>query len=96
MVLFSVAGFYGGDGGVQDAFKLVCFIDERVQIFRVLDEGDLLNELEPTVGFAEFFESDFEFMDKVGVRFSGLCFCVIGHGRCAGAEDLRSNVLLRK
>ena len=70
----------GGEAGVEDADELFGFLEDGWKAVEVFDEGDAVDEFEPAVGFAKFFEGDAHFVDEVFSGFGGLSLAVVGHG----------------
>jgi len=73
--------------------EFVVFIDERAALVKRLDQRFALDNEDPYKCFAQFFQSDFHFVDEVLSRFGALCFAVIRCWRRSGSDKLAGNVI---
>ena len=70
--------FRSGDTGDKDANQLVGLVKNLRKSFLASEKIGFLYELEPTLGFTQFFQCQSHLVDEVGGRLCCLCFAVMG------------------
>src|SRR2546429_2889213 len=79
--------------GGKNSDEFVGFTDDEEQRRFVSCPTFALNQPRPALGFAKFFQTYLQFVDKIIPRFSGLGFAVIGVRRGAGSQNLAGNMI---
>src|SRR5438045_3708508 len=81
------------DARMKDTDQLVGFAQDKRQNWSLSCPTFPFYESGPTASLAKFFQTDFEFVNKILSGLSSLCFTVVWIRRRSGAEDLSGNVV---